>query len=517
MKVRITKNLSWPGTTTLYLQIRTLSAPLLILALLMPLMVYSQTESSALFEVQSTDKGFLLPRMTQAQRDVIDSPATGLMIYNTSSGVLEMNLGTPSAPNWISFAVNGKVTALDCAGATMSGTLAAGQPASGVFVSIPYSGGDGGSQAGLRVVSSGVTGLTATLAPGSFANGNGSLDYRISGTPASVGTASFALNAGGQNCTLNLTVTQGAISTLQCNSASILGNPLVPFQPATGVIAIVPYTGGNGSANTGQTVSSAGVAGLTATLAAGNFTTGIGTLPFVISGIPANAGIASFALNIGGQSCSLDLPVNCGAYLAPGTWKSFMCHNLAVANTSAYPFQPSWEIVGGYFQWGRKGPDPMVWLNTNTEDFAHGPTGPDAGQANEASIGGWNQTFASNGAWLDASKTVNDPCPAGFRLPTKAQWDAVFSNNTQSTVGTWTSSPTNYSSGRFIGPGLFLPVTGYRIYNLGALFSRGDNGFYWSSTENGSVNAWYLFFSSSSVNTYYNYRSSGISVRCVSE
>src|ERR1041384_2825932 len=41
--------------------------------------------ASSLLEVKSTTKGFLLPRMTKTQRDVITSPATGLLIYQTNS------------------------------------------------------------------------------------------------------------------------------------------------------------------------------------------------------------------------------------------------------------------------------------------------------------------------------------------------------------------------------------------------------------------------------------------------
>ncbi len=40
-------------------------------------------ESSAQLEVKSTDKGFLPPRMTEAQRDNISTPATGLIICQT--------------------------------------------------------------------------------------------------------------------------------------------------------------------------------------------------------------------------------------------------------------------------------------------------------------------------------------------------------------------------------------------------------------------------------------------------
>ena len=43
--------------------------------------------SSSLLELESTNKGLLIPRMTTAQRDVIASPAAGLQIYNTSTGL----------------------------------------------------------------------------------------------------------------------------------------------------------------------------------------------------------------------------------------------------------------------------------------------------------------------------------------------------------------------------------------------------------------------------------------------
>src|SRR5215831_15318703 len=42
-------------------------------------------DASALFEIKSTSKGILIPRMTKTQRDVIAAPATGLLIYQTNS------------------------------------------------------------------------------------------------------------------------------------------------------------------------------------------------------------------------------------------------------------------------------------------------------------------------------------------------------------------------------------------------------------------------------------------------
>lgn len=51
-------------------------------------------DPSALLDVKSTTRGFLLPRMTTAQRDSIVSPAEGLIIFNTDTKQLNYFNGT---------------------------------------------------------------------------------------------------------------------------------------------------------------------------------------------------------------------------------------------------------------------------------------------------------------------------------------------------------------------------------------------------------------------------------------
>jgi hypothetical protein len=58
--------------------------------------------ASAQLEVSSTTKGFLPPRLTTEQRDAIVNPADGLIIYNTTTNILEYK----TASGWVSLISN---------------------------------------------------------------------------------------------------------------------------------------------------------------------------------------------------------------------------------------------------------------------------------------------------------------------------------------------------------------------------------------------------------------------------
>lgn len=59
-------------------------------------------DASAQMDITSTNKGFLIPRMTLAQRNDISSPASGLLVYQTDDAVgFYYNQGSPNSPNWI--------------------------------------------------------------------------------------------------------------------------------------------------------------------------------------------------------------------------------------------------------------------------------------------------------------------------------------------------------------------------------------------------------------------------------
>lgn len=50
--------------------------------------------ASAQFQIDSTTKGFLPPRMTEAQRNAIGTPAAGLVVYNTDTNMLNFYNGS---------------------------------------------------------------------------------------------------------------------------------------------------------------------------------------------------------------------------------------------------------------------------------------------------------------------------------------------------------------------------------------------------------------------------------------
>ena len=62
----------------------------------------SAPDGSAMLDVVATDKGILIPRMTEVQRLGIATPATSLIVYQTDGDDgFYFNAGTPGAPSWV--------------------------------------------------------------------------------------------------------------------------------------------------------------------------------------------------------------------------------------------------------------------------------------------------------------------------------------------------------------------------------------------------------------------------------
>jgi len=313
----------------------------------------------------------------------------------------------------------------------------------------------------------------------------------------------------------------GHVDALQCLSATNYGI-LENAEPAAGVVTVIPYTGGNGGVYSAQTIPSSGVLGLTASLQSGTFNSGSGTLIFTITGTPDSTGDATFDVTIGGSTCSIIRTVGSGSSIPVSVlinignavdpiYKKMMTNNLGGDGIDAGTTTVEKKHHGNYYQWGRK--DPVANADTSN-----------------AVIGGWNTAAAANQSWnsgtpSDPVKTIADPCPDGFRVPTRSEWVGLLNNSITSNIGSWITGDCctyiNFTAGKKLvnnGNTIILPAAGYREVNVGSLYNRASHADYWASTEEGSNVAQSVYADSYQFNVNsWAVRSYGYSVRCISE
>ena len=181
---------------------------------------------------------------------------------------------------------------------------------------------------------------------------------------------------------------------------------------------------------------------------------------------------------------------------------------------------------GNHYQWGRPadGHEISVWngdhpTNGSGRGFADATasgalaTSDTPGHPNfiltSANPYDW-RSDNNNNRWATANQ---GPCPAGYHVPTDAQWataDAFnggAATNGGATVG-WDNNTETYESA------LKLPSTGYRRID-GLLISQGASGNYWSSTVSGPYARQLTFNSIEAKTTDFYERAYGLTVRCL--
>lgn len=105
----------------------------------------------------------------------------------------------------------GKISALDCAKANLLQPIIKSISNSNLLT-IAYEGANGGYYDAQSIQSIGITGITASLEAGFFNEGNGTINYSISGTSNAGGKGYFEINIGGQTCRVEFFVEDPQLS-----------------------------------------------------------------------------------------------------------------------------------------------------------------------------------------------------------------------------------------------------------------------------------------------------------------
>ncbi|MBB3842257.1 uncharacterized protein (TIGR02145 family) [Runella defluvii] len=349
--------------------------------------------------------------------------------------------------------------------------------------------------------------------------------------------------------TCSRTITVGA-ATAAASIAACSSGGASPISFSAGVAytgkVTVSYTGGNGGSYAAGSVPSVGATGFTASWDAGTLSTGDGTITINIAGTSAKEGSAFFTVSIAGKSIAFAIS-SCGANVLKfdqingstiirrdSIWKAMLCHNLG-ADITADPHNlaaaDAWRLNGAYIQWGRRGPNitgnSAVDWQTAPNDFANGfvaaPTASNYSTYGPVVGSTWAATYAPSDlpyTWTDAKeiKTANEPCPAGFHVPTIEEWSSIYSTNGAPVrVGPWTYT-NQYNSGLRIGSKLTLPAAGLTS-------SSNTIGFlahYWANSPHSSdrvdpANSYAITYSGASYPYSISSFTGGKSIRCIQD
>jgi hypothetical protein len=196
----------------------------------------STADPSAVLDVKSTAKGVLVPRMALSDRNLITSPAAGLLIYQTDNTPgFYYNAGTPVTPSW---------TLLGATGATGSAG-ASGPPGAGFA---------NGSSAG-QVYLTGSSPFSPQ-APQSVTG-----DISISSTAVTSYNNIVPANKGGAG-TINGILAANGAGTVNAASTTGSGSVVLATSPTLVTPALGTIASGNGATLTGlQNIANNSTAG----------------------------------------------------------------------------------------------------------------------------------------------------------------------------------------------------------------------------------------------------------------
>jgi uncharacterized protein (TIGR02145 family) len=135
------------------------------------------------------------------------------------------------------------------------------------------------------------------------------------------------------------------------------------------------------------------------------------------------------------------------------------------------------EATGMFYRWNSK----TAWLSAGYEDPVSYPAGAT-----------WKDGLQPGSVW----ESANDPCPAGWRVPTKEELTTLLDVNNVTGIWTTKSGINGYKfTDKASKNSVFLPATG-GLDAGGWLGVSGFFAFYYSNSSGLRGSAWYLYIDS---------------------
>ncbi|MHC1776286.1 MAG: FISUMP domain-containing protein [Lentimicrobium sp.] len=514
----------------------------------------SAPDNSAMLDIKATDRGLLIPRISTTARDLIPSPATGLLIYNTTTNrfnyyysgywhqseasFVSSTIGTVSAGGGIS--INTSPAAI----AENSAMLDVNNPTRGILIprttpdliTAPATGlmiyntssnllsyYNGAEWISLCAISSGVEGA--------------------GGSQASVGVAIKTDNSSPDNSAmLDVSATNKGVLIPRLTNAQrdaiLPGTGLVIYNSSVNNIEfyngsawyqlitnlLAPPTGGTHVSSKIQIIwnwnTVAGAAGYKWNTI-NDYATATDMLAATTkteTGLVCATAYTRYVWAYNG--CGYSTPVS----LSQTTSACFTCGSPVTINHVAGTVAPVTKTVTYGTVTNIPGETTKCWITGNLGADHQATAVTDVTEASAGWYWQFNRqqgykhdgtTRTPNTTWITSInenldwQAASDPCAieigSVWRIPTFTEWTNVDAS------GNWTTWNGPWESG------LKLHAAGFLYSSIGSLGDRGGYGGYWSSSQGSVTDSWNLAFGSGGSNIDYGNKAYGFSLRCLKD